>query len=460
MLDAIRWDSDLIRRYDLAGPRYTSYPTAVQFQTQVGAFDLLHALRDSRKAVRPLSLYVHIPFCANICYYCACNKVITKDRGRAQAYLQRLEHEIQMIACHLDPGQVVEQLHFGGGTPTFLSHDELRQLMAQLRKHFNLLDDDSGDYGIEIDPREADWSTMGLLRELGFNRVSLGVQDLDPQVQRAVNRLQSLEETQAIIEAAHTLQFRSVNIDLIYGLPKQTPEAFAHTVDEIIALQPDRLSVFNYAHLPERFMPQRRIDSADLPAPEAKLLMLERTIEQLTQAGYRYIGMDHFALPDDELAVAQEELTLQRNFQGYTTHGHCDLIGLGVSAISQVGDLYSQNSSDLSDYQGLLGSDQLATKRGLVCNTDDRVRRAVIQQLICHFSLDFAAIEAAFAIDFRAYFSEQWPQLARMASDGLIELDAQGIRVSPAGRLLVRSICMVFDAHLTQHNRERFSRVI
>ena len=460
MLDAIRWDSDLIRRYDMAGPRYTSYPTAVQFQTQVGAFDLLHALRDSRKAVRPLSLYVHIPFCANICYYCACNKVITKDRGRAQAYLQRLEHEIQMIACHLDPGQVVEQLHFGGGTPTFLSHDELRQLMAQLRKHFNLLDDDSGDYGIEIDPREADWSTMGLLRELGFNRVSLGVQDLDPQVQRAVNRLQSLEETQAIIEAAHTLQFRSVNIDLIYGLPKQTPEAFAHTVDEIIALQPDRLSVFNYAHLPERFMHQRRIDSADLPAPEAKLLMLERTIEQLTQAGYRYIGMDHFALPDDELAVAQEELTLQRNFQGYTTHGHCDLIGLGVSAISQVGDLYSQNSSDLSDYQGLLGSDQLATKRGLVCNTDDRVRRTVIQQLICHFSLDFAAIEAAFAIDFRAYFSEQWPQLARMASDGLIELDAQGIRVSPAGRLLVRSICMVFDAHLTQHNRERLSRVI
>jgi oxygen-independent coproporphyrinogen-3 oxidase len=460
MLDAIRWDSDLIRRYDIAGPRYTSYPTAVQFQTQVGAFDLLHALRDSRKAVRPLSLYVHIPFCANICYYCACNKVITKDRGRAQAYLQRLEHEIQMIACHLDPGQVVEQLHFGGGTPTFLSHDELRQLMAQLRKHFNLLDDDSGDYGIEIDPREADWSTMGLLRELGFNRVSLGVQDLDPQVQRAVNRLQSLEETQAIIEAAHTLQFRSVNIDLIYGLPKQTPEAFAHTVDEIIALQPDRLSVFNYAHLPERFMPQRRIDSADLPAPEAKLLMLERTIEQLTQAGYRYIGMDHFALPDDELAIAQEELTLQRNFQGYTTHGHCDLIGLGVSAISQVGDLYSQNSSDLSDYQGLLGSDQLATKRGLVCNTDDRVRRAVIQQLICHFSLDFADIEAAFAIDFRAYFSEQWPQLARMASDGLIELDTQGIRVSPAGRLLVRSICMVFDAYLTQQNRERFSRVI
>lgn len=460
MLDAIRWDADLIRRYDLAGPRYTSYPTALQFHTQVGAFDLLHALRESRKAVRPLSLYVHIPFCANICYYCACNKVITKDRGRAQAYLQRLEHEIQMIACHLDPGQIVEQLHFGGGTPTFLSHDELRQLMGHLRQHFNLLDDDSGDYGIEIDPREADWSTMGLLRELGFNRVSLGVQDLDPQVQRAVNRLQSPEETQAIIDAARTLQYRSVNIDLIYGLPKQTPQAFARTVDEIIALQPDRLSVFNYAHLPERFMPQRRIDSNDLPPPQAKLQMFENTIEQLTKAGYRYIGMDHFALPDDELAVAQEELTLQRNFQGYTTHGHCDLIGLGVSAISQVGDLYSQNSNDLADYQSQLASDQLATKRGLVCNQDDRIRRAVIQQLICHFSLDFADIETQFDVDFRTYFSELWPQLADMASDGLITLDAKGIEVLAAGRLLVRSVCMVFDAYLTQQNRQRFSRVI
>ena len=348
MLDAIRWDTDLIRRYDLAGPRYTSYPTAVQFHSQVGSFDLFHALRESRKAQRPLSLYVHVPFCANICYYCACNKVITKDRGRALPYLQRLEQEIQLVACHLDPQQKVEQLHFGGGTPTFLSHDELRQLMAQLRKHFNLLDDDSGDYGIEIDPREADWSTMGLLRELGFNRVSIGLQDLDPAVQRAVSRLQSLEETRAVIDAARTLQFRSINIDLIYGLPRQTPENFARTVEEVINLQPDRLSVFNYAHLPERFMPQRRIDSADLPAPAAKLEMLHNTIEQLTAAGYVYIGMDHFALPDDELAIAQEESTLQRNFQGYTTHGHCDLIGLGVSAISQIGDLYCQNSSDLN----------------------------------------------------------------------------------------------------------------
>ncbi|RMU71569.1 Coproporphyrinogen III oxidase, oxygen-independent [Pseudomonas syringae pv. apii] len=460
MLDAIRWDSDLIHRYDVAGPRYTSYPTAVQFHTQVGAFELLHALRESRKASRPLSLYVHLPFCANICYYCACNKVITKDRGRAQAYLQRLEHEIQMLACHLAPGQVVEQLHLGGGTPTFLSHAELRRLMAQLRLHFNLLEDDSGDYGIEIDPREADWSTMGLLRELGFNRVSLGVQDLDPTVQRAINRMQSLEETRAIVEAARTLQFRSVNIDLIYGLPAQNPQTFSHTVDKVIDLQPDRLSVFNYAHLPERFMPQRRIDAADLPDAASKLLMLQRTVEQLGNAGYRYIGMDHFALPDDELATAQEDLTLQRNFQGYTTHGHCDLIGLGVSVISQVGELYSQNSSDLSEYSRLLDSDQPATKRGLLCNDDDRIRRAIIQQLICHFTLEFGEIEKTFRIDFRDYFRDAWPQLLGMASDGLITLSETGIEVRPAGRLLVRAVCMVFDAYLTRQNRQQFSRVI
>ena len=460
MLDAIQWDTSLIRRYDQAGPRYTSYPTAVQFHEGIGQFDMLHALRDSRKALRPLSLYVHIPFCAHICYYCACNKVITKDRGRALPYLEKLQREIEIIGRHLDPQQKVEQLHFGGGTPTFLSHDELRHLMAHLRQHFNLLDDDSGDYSIEIDPREADWSTTGLLRELGFNRVSLGVQDLDPAVQRAVNRLQTLEETRAIVEAARTLQFRSINIDLIYGLPLQTPERFARTVDEVIALQPDRLSLFNYAHLPERFMPQRRIDSADLPSAGDKLAMLQASIEQLSAAGYRYIGMDHFALPDDELASAQEDGSLQRNFQGYTTHGHCDLIGLGVSSISQIGDLYCQNNADLSKYQESLAQGELATVRGLHCNADDRLRRAVIQQLICHFRLNFGEIEQAYSIDFRSYFGEIWPQLQQMAQDGLIQLDQQGIEVRPTGRLLVRSLCMLFDHYLTEHNRQRFSRVI
>lgn len=458
MAESIEWDTKLIRRYDQAGPRYTSYPTAVQFHDGVGAADLLDALGESRQAGRPLSLYVHIPFCAHICYYCACNKVITKDRGRAQPYLERLQKEIELVSRYSAPHQRVEQIHFGGGTPTFLNHRELRELMACLRKHFNFAA--GGDFGIEIDPREADWSTMGLLRELGFNRISLGVQDLDPDVQRAVNRLQSLEETRAIVEAARTLEFRSVNIDLIYGLPKQTPGSFSRTVEEIIALQPDRLSIFNYAHLPERFRPQQRINSHDLPSPADKLSMLHNSIEQLTAAGYRYIGMDHFALPDDDLAIAQEDGTLQRNFQGYTTHGHCDLIGLGVSAISQIGDFYCQNDSDIETYQSRLDQGLLPTARGLHCNADDRIRRAVIQKLICDFQLDFASIEKQFGIVFRDYFSSAWPQLQSMTRDSLIKLGPKGIDILPAGRLLVRSVCMLFDHYLEEQNRQRFSRII
>ncbi|CAD5108183.1 oxygen-independent coproporphyrinogen III oxidase [Zestomonas carbonaria] len=460
MLDTIQWDTDLIRRYDLPGPRYTSYPTAMQFHPGVGPFELFQALRDSRKAERSLSLYVHIPFCANICYYCACNKVITKDRSRSAPYLQRLIHEIEIISRHVDHDQVVEQLHFGGGTPTFLDHAQLRQLMTELRRNFNLMDNDNADYSIEIDPREADWATMGLLRELGFNRISLGVQDLDPEVQRAVNRLQTLEETRAIIDAAHTLQYRSVNIDLIYGLPKQTPESFARTVDEVIALQPSRLSVFNYAHLPDRFMPQRRINSQDLPSPAAKLAMLHTTIEQLERAGYRHIGMDHFALPDDDLAIAQEDGRLQRNFQGYTTHGHCDLIGLGVSAISHVGSLYSQNSSDIAQYQNSLDSGQLATCRGLHSSPDDDVRAEVIHSLMCHYGVDFDTIEARHDLDFRDYFADIWPGLQQMANDGLIDLNDRSIRVLPAGRLLVRAVGMLFDRYLNPLENLRFSRVI
>ena len=460
MLPTIRWDADLIRRYDHAGPRYTSYPTAVQFHDGVKPADFLHAIDASREAGRQLSLYVHVPFCANICYYCACNKVITKDRSRSREYLASLQREMELISAHLGPDQVVEQLHFGGGTPPFLSHQELRELMAGLRSRFSLRDDDIGDYSIEIDPREADWATMGLLRELGFNRVSFGVQDLDPEVQRAVNRLQTLEQTQAVMDAARTLAYRSINIDLIYGLPKQTPESFARTVEAIIALKPDRLSVFNYAHLPERFMPQRRINSADLPSPAQKLEMFENSVRQLLAAGYRYIGMDHFALPDDSLSIAQENGELQRNFQGYTTHGHCDLIGLGVSSISQVGDLYCQNSSDLKVYQERLQADELATQRGLVCHSDDIIRRAVISQLICHFQLQFSDIEARFGIDFPEYFASCLPMLEQMARDGLIILTPGGIRVMAAGRLLVRSICMLFDAYQSDTSQQRFSRII
>lgn len=459
MLDAIRWDTTLIRRYDQPGPRYTSYPTASQFQGDVSSFDLLHALRESRQASRPLSLYIHLPFCANVCYYCARNKVITKDRSRTLPYLERLEREIELIACHLGADQIVQQLHFGGGTPTFLNHDELRRLMAHLRAHLNLQDDDHGDFSIEIDPREADWSTMGLLRELGFNRISIGVQALDLDVQRAVNRLQTLDQTQAIVEAARTLQYRSINIDLIYGLPLQTPKRFAGAVEAMIQLQPDRLSIFNYVHQPERHMAQRRINPADLPSPADKLAMLEGSIERLTGAGYRYIGLDHFALPDDELAMAQEDGTLHRNFQGYTTHGHCDLIGLGVSAISQVGDIYCQNSSDITLYQQSIDHDQLATARGLRCTEDDRIRATVIQRLVCDFELSFGQFERSFGIEFRAYFADIWPDLEQMHADGLIELTDTSLCIQPAGRMLVHAVCMAFDRYLDKQPPQTDCRI-
>ncbi|KAA0694629.1 oxygen-independent coproporphyrinogen III oxidase [Halopseudomonas laoshanensis] len=460
MIDSIRWDAGLIRRYDKAGPRYTSYPTALQFHEGIQPSDMLQALSESRSAARDLSLYVHVPFCANICYYCACNKVITKDRSRAVPYLQALYREIELVSEHVGAGQSVEQLHLGGGTPTFLSHGQMRGLISKIRQHFALHDDDDGDYSIEIDPREADWSTMGMLREVGFNRVSFGVQDIDPAVQRAVNRLQSLEQTQAIMDAARALEYRSINIDLIYGLPKQSPASFARTVEAIIDLHPDRLSIFNYAHMPERFLPQRRIMSADLPIAGAKLAMLENSVRQLTDAGYRYIGMDHFALPDDSLSLAQEGGELQRNFQGYTTHGHCDLIGLGVSSISQVGDLFCQNTSDIKAYQHLLGEGRLATMRGLISGDEDRLRRAVIAQLICHFNLRFADIESRFGIVFRDVFADVWPALQQMHTDGLVCLSEQSIEVLPAGRLLIRSICMLFDAYQQPVDSGRFSRII
>lgn len=460
MSNVVCWDTQLIRRYDVAGPRYTSYPTAVQFHEGIGTLDLVRALSVSRGAKNPLSLYIHIPFCANICYYCGCNKVITKDRGHSEPYVKRLIKEIGLISKYLDKEQIVEQIHFGGGTPTFLTTDQIGQIINTLRNHFQFADNADCDFGIEVDPREVDWTIMGVLRDLGFNRVSLGVQDFDYEVQRAVNRLQTFEETQAIIEAARTLQYRSINIDLIYGLPKQTPETFAKTVKAVIGLQPDRLSVFNYAHLPERFKPQRRINSDDLPSPSEKLQILQETIEQLTTVGYRYIGMDHFALADDELTYAQETGTLCRNFQGYTTHGHCDLIGLGVSSISQVGDLYCQNNSDLATYQDCIDKGELAVKRGLICSEDDRIRRAVIQQLICHFYLDFSTIEQQFNINFKSYFVDIFPKLQAMADDNLLKLEENSIIIQGTGRLLVRSVCMLFDHYLTEQTLQRFSRVI
>jgi len=459
---ATRFDADLLRRYDRPTPRYTSYPTAPQFNSTFGAPQLRdYARRSNEQAVpRPLSLYVHIPYCRAPCFYCGCNRLITRDPHKGTLYLERLQREIELAAPLFERQREVVQVHLGGGTPNFLRPRELGALFTSLHNHFNLSTAAGRDFSIELDPRFIEHDDLGHLAQIGFNRASFGVQDFAPEVQQAINRVQSVEQTLAAIAACRESRFRSVNVDLIYGLPRQTPAGFANTLDTLIAVRPDRFAIYGYAHLPSLFKAQRQIDSQALPDGQAKLRLLQLAIERLTAAGYRYIGMDHFALPDDELAIAQEESTLQRNFQGYTTHGHCDLIGLGVSAISQIGDLYCQNSSDLNHYQNTLAGAQLATSRGLVCNADDRLRRAVIQQLICNFSLDFAEIERTFNIDFQGYFGALWPQLQGMAKDGLIELDRERINVLPAGRLLVRSVCMVFDAYLEQQNRQRFSRVI
>jgi oxygen-independent coproporphyrinogen-3 oxidase len=451
--------AETLAAYDKRIPRYTSYPTAPVWTEDFQGPQWDAHLAAKAATTRDLSLYVHIPFCQKRCLFCACNVIATRHEGVADKYLDDVELEVRLARRHLHDDNRVIQLHLGGGTPNYLNDAEMGRLIGLLRSEFSF----SGqiEQSIEVDPRIATREEIFRLHQRdGFNRISFGVQDFSDATQHAIGREQGRDASFNNVQAARDAGFRSVNIDLIYGLPKQTPERFARTVAEVIALQPDRLSLFNYAHLPERFMPQRRISADDLPSPADKLAMLQSSIEQLTRAGYRYIGMDHFALPDDELAIAQEEGTLQRNFQGYTTHGHCDLIGLGVSAISQIGDLYSQNDSDIANYQQSLGNGQLATRRGLHCNADDRLRRAVIQQLICHFELRFADIEQAHGVVFRDYFAALWPELEQLARDGLIALDEQGIEVRPAGRLLVRSLCMLFDRYLNDQVRQRFSRVI
>lgn len=455
-----RFDAELIRRYDQAGPRYTSYPTAMEFHEGFGETAYRDRCERSNARGGPLSLYFHIPFCNTVCYYCACNKVVTKDRARAAPYLARLHREIALQGALFDAGRRVDQLHWGGGTPTFISHQEMRELMAVTRRHFNLRDDDGGEYSIEIDPREADAATVGVLRELGFNRMSLGVQDFEPKVQKAVNRVQSEAETLAVMDAARREGFNSISVDLIYGLPFQTPSSFARTLDTVVAAAPDRISVFNYAHLPERFKPQRRIDAADLPPAEQKLAILAQTIAQLNAAGYVYIGMDHFAKPQDELARAQREGTLYRNFQGYSTHAECDLVGLGVTAIGSVGEAYAQNVRTLDEYYARLDAGRLAVFRGVELDADDRLRRAVINDLICHFSLDVPAIESRFDLCFAEHFAPELEVLRAMEADGLLRLEPERIAVLPAGQLLIRSICMVFDAYLRGQRETRFSRVI
>ncbi|MCP5413180.1 MAG: oxygen-independent coproporphyrinogen III oxidase [Chromatiaceae bacterium] len=454
-------DQALISRYDQSGPRYTSYPTAVQFHEGFGPAEYRAAARASNASGRPLSLYFHIPFCDTVCYYCACNKVVTKDRSRAQPYLDRLYREMAMQGELFDDSRPVEQLHWGGGTPTFISEGQMRELMAETAKHFRLLDDDSGEYSIEIDPREVNEATIGVLREIGFNRMSLGLQDLDPKVQQAVNRIQSAQETFGALDAARREGFRSISVDLIYGLPFQTATSFVATLDRVIEAAPDRLSVFNYAHLPERFKPQRRINEAELPSPDQKLDMLQQIGEHLAAAGYVYIGMDHFARPDDELALAQREGQLYRNFQGYSTHAHCDLVALGVTSIGMVGNTYAQNMRTLDEYYARIDAGELAVFRGIELTRDDELRRAVITQLICNFTLDMDAVGREWDIRFGDYFAGELGRLQVMARDGLIAIDDGVIDVLPAGRLLIRNICMVFDRYLGAAGQTaRFSKVI
>ena len=459
MDQSIKFDLDLIHRYDKAGPRYTSYPTALELHEGFTEQDYLRQIRKSNTMGGPLSLYFHIPFCDTVCYYCACNKIITKNRKHATPYLENLVQEIAMQAALFDQNRMVDQLHWGGGTPTFLSFEQMQQLMETTRRHFNLRNDDQGEYSIEVDPRETDNQTIAQLRQLGFNRISLGLQDFDPDVQKAVNRIQSEEETFAVLKSARTEGFRSSSIDLIYGLPLQTVETFSRTLDKVLAVSPERFSVFNYAHLPQLFKTQRQIKNADMPSPQVKLDILQMVIQRLLDAGYVYIGMDHFAKPDDELAVAQREGKLYRNFQGYSTHSDCDLIGLGITSIGRVGDAYIQNVKDLETYGKKIGQGQLPVFKGVQLDEDDKLRRAVITQLICHFDLSFHDIEDQYSIRFTDYFANELQTLKLMEQEGLLALTGQGIEVLPAGRLLIRNICMVFDRYLIQ-KQQQFSKVI
>jgi oxygen-independent coproporphyrinogen III oxidase len=455
------FDADLIRRLDRNGPRYTSYPTADRFTDSYtpSAYRSWAQRRCAGGMARPLSLYVHVPFCGTVCFYCGCNKVVTRDKSKAEHYLRYLEREVALQGELMRAAPRVDQLHLGGGTPTFLTPEQIAGLVGTLRGAFEFTPSFEGS--IEIDPRTVDAETVAALAASGFNRMSLGVQDFNPEVQRAINRIQSEEQTATVMRSARTNGFHSINVDLIYGLPKQTLESVARTLDTVIALGADRIAFYNYAHLPTLFKPQRRILEADLPSPETKLQMLGEAIARLTAAGYVHIGMDHFARPSDELAVAQRQGRLHRNFQGYSTHAECDLVGLGASAIGMVGPTYYQNWRTLNDYYDRLERRELPIMRGFEMSPDDLVRRSVIQALMCHFELCKESIELAWLLEFDRYFSAEMAELAEMEKEGLLEIDQQWISVTPRGRLLIRSIAMVFDRYLrADRERRRYSKVI
>ena len=459
MLNTMGWSSKLFNLYHNLDKPYSTYPRVEHFQQNISAFERFSALRDSRKAQRPLVLNVNIPFCANACYYCSKKNIVTKDRSRAAQYLQCLEQEIQTVAQHIASERNIEELHFGGGTPTFLNPVELRQLMRCLQDNFNITSNNFTHYSIDIDPRETDWSTMGVLRDIGFNRVNIEVQGLDPKVQRAINRLQTIEQTQAIVEAARTLQFRTVSISLIYGLPQQTTQSFSQAVEDVLQLAPDRISLQGYQHQPDKHPIQQRINAAELPSIANLEAMLKGTQLQLEQAGYRYIGMGHFALADDDFAYAQEDGTLQQGIQGYSTSANCDTLGFGVSAVSQLGNLYYHNSHDINSYQTACRNQQLPPATGVLCTKKDQIHRAVIQALTCQFEVNFSVIEQCFAIDFASYFAAQWPQLLRMQSNGLLELSEQKLSITAPGRLYTLTVCQLFDDYLAQDTNQTPSLV-
>jgi len=459
MAQFLDFDQDLIKKYDKSGPRYTSYPTAPQFNASYTAETLKKCIQRSNTEMipSPLSLYIHIPYCDTICYYCACNKIITKDHTVSNEYLDLLEAEMHLLAPEFDPDRELEQLHLGGGTPTFLNDEEMIRLMGLIEENFNIAKD--CQMSIEIDPRKVSNETIQLLAGIGFNRISLGVQDFDEKVQQAVNRVQSFELVQERLTTARALNIKSINMDLIYGLPFQTVETFKQTLQKVVQLRPDRLSIFNYAHLPERFKPQRRINEQDLPSSAEKLKILELTMQMLQEAGYVYIGMDHFALEEDSMTRAQQEGTLQRNFQGYSTHGHTDLVALGVSSIGSICDSYSQNSSSMDEYREMVNAGQLPVVRGLVMTQEDLIRKQIINQLICHFYLDIPKLEEQWNIQFAHHFKAEIKQLEGMVKDGLLSIDERSIQVALRGRLLIRNICMVFDSYL-KDNVVKFSKVI
>ena len=458
-------DPDLLRRYDRPGPRYTSYPTAPQFASSFGEPQLREAVRASNgdPIPRRLSLYVHVPFCQSPCFYCGCNRVITRDTSRSEGYLARLYREIALYSELFDRDREVIQLHFGGGTPNFLTPAQLREVVDCLRSHFRFSDSDSRDISIELDPRFVKPADIAELADIGFNRASLGVQDFDPEVQRAVNRIQSVEETLAIIEACRANGFKSVNVDLIYGLPRQTVEGFSRTLQTVVAARPDRIAVYGYAHLPSLFKAQRQIEAADPAPPGGTVGLRGLAIETLVAAGYVYIGMDHFALPDDELARAQERGGLHRNFMGYTTHSDSDLVGLGVSAISHIGDSFSQNPRDLPSWQAAIDDGHLPVFRGMRLSEDDQLRADLIQQLMCQGEVPVAALERRYGIIFDSYFADALERLKPLEADGLVRLERERIRVTSQGRLLLRNIAMCFDRYLPPPDVDtvtRFSRAI